>query len=1085
MIEIEPQHSPRSAHEAVIFDLDGVVTDTASVHALAWKAMFDEELPRLSASAGPVPPFDAATDYRRYLDGRPREDGIRTFLASRGLEAAATEIAALAARKQAHFERLIADGVQAFPGTVALLHRLRGRGIPTAVVTSSRNGAAVLAAAGLTGIFDVSVDGTTAARLNLPGKPDPATFLHAAGLLRVPPELAVVVEDAEAGVLAASRGGFGLVVGVDRTGYGDRLRAQGADVVVTDLGELDLRDLNLAEPNLDGAEVGFRDLQGDPEPELPPWAGGESGSDPWLLRYVGFDPATEGLREALCALGNGYWGSRGAAAEADAGGVHYPGTYLAGVYNRVRTDLGERSVEDEHLVNCPNWLPLWFKVGDNDWFRPGGPQLIGYLQELDLRRGVLRRVIRFRDEAGRTTTVTSDRFVSQASPHVAVLTTTFEAEDWSGPITVRSALEGRVANRNVAADRLLIGTHFIPRTAAAIDPETVLLEVETSQSGIHIAMAARTRARGKHGGISLSRRLLSDDGGWVAQEFELDLAPGQPVTVEKTVVVVTSRDRAILSPAWAVTTWMRRLPEPERLAAAHERAWQILWAEFSVRMLTSARQSLALNLNTFHVLQTLAAVDADLDAGMPARGLHGEGYRGHVFWDELFVYPILTLRRPDLSRALLGYRYRRLDEARAAARAAGFEGAMFPWQSGIDGREVTPTEFYNMRSGSWMPDNSRLQRHVGLALAYSYWQHYQATGDTEFLISQGAEVLLEVARFFASLARYDDADDRYDIDGVMGPDEFHDGYPGSPGSGLRNNAYTNVMTAWVLRRAVETVSLLEGRYCRPLWNRLRLRPDEVGRWQHIAPRLRVPFHADGVISQFEGYEDLAEFDWQAYRDRYGNIGRLDLILGAEGDSTNNYRLSKQADVLMLLYLFSAEELRELLAQMGYALPPEAIVRTVEFYDSRSTHGSTLSNVVHSWLEARRDRGRSWEFLAMALESDLGDIQGGSTNEGIHLGAMAGSVDMVVRCYTGLEIREDKLWLHPVLPAELAQVVFTINYREQPIRLEVTATTLRLSLHAGGAMPITVRVEGQEVILVPGESRDFALGTAPVSSTPES
>ncbi|TFB54796.1 beta-phosphoglucomutase family hydrolase [Cryobacterium tagatosivorans] len=1073
---MEPQHSPRSAREAVIFDLDGVVTDTASLHALAWKALFDEQLPLLSAGA--VAPFDAGADYRRYVDGRPREDGIRAFLSSRGLRPEPRRIAALAARKQALFEALIAGGVQGYPGTVALVRRLRGHGIPTAIVTSSRNCAAVLAAAGLTGLFDVRVDGTDAARLGLPGKPDPALFLEAARQLRVSPGHAVVIEDAESGVRAASTGGFGLVIGVDRTGYGDRLRAEGADLVVADLGELDLRDLDLVQPNLDGAAVGFPDLQPGPAAEFPGWAGGESGSDPWLLRYVGFDPVTEGLREAICTLGNGYWGTRGAAAEADADGVHYPGTYFAGVYNRVHTRLGERTVEDEHLVNGPNWLPLWFRVADNDWFRPGGAQLISYVQELDLRRGVLRRDIRFRDEAGRTTRVTSDRFVSQSAPRLAVLTTTFEAEDWSGPITVRSALEGRVSNRNVAADRLLTGTHLVPRTAAAIDEETVLLEVETSQSGIHLAMAARTRAHRSGDRIPLARRLLGDGAGWVAHEFEVDLAPGHPVTVEKTVIVGTSRDRAIASPARAAATWMRRLPETERLAAAHERAWQILWDEFAVRMHTSDRASLALNLNTFHVLQTLAAVDADLDAGMPARGLHGEGYRGHVFWDELFVYPILTLRRPDLSRALLGYRYRRLGEARAAAKDAGFEGAMFPWQSGIDGREVTPTEIFNTRSGRWMPDNSHLQRHVGLALAYSVWQHYQATGDTEFLIRQGAEILLEVARFFASLARYDEAADRYDIEGVMGPDEFHDGYPGSPGSGLRNNAYTNVMTAWVLRRAVETVSLLEGRYCRPLWNRLRLRPEEVGRWQQIGLRLRVPFHADGVISQFDGYEDLAEFDWQGYAERYGSIARLDLILAAEGDSPNNYRVSKQADVLMLLYLLSAEELRELLQEMGYALPPEAIVRTVEFYGARSTHGSTLSNVVHSWLEARRDRERSWEFLTLALESDLGDIQGGSTHEGIHLGAMAGSVDMVVRCYTGLEFREDMLWLHPALPAELARVVFTINYREQPIRLEVTATTLRLRLHAGGATPIRVRVEGRESLLAPGETRDFALGAPP-------
>jgi beta-phosphoglucomutase family hydrolase len=1064
--ESQPPPPSRTAYDAVIFDMDGVVTDTATVHAEAWKALFDEVLPGLAkAQETPVAPFDPVADYRRYVDGRPREDGIRTFLASRGITVPQPTIATLAARKQALFtERLAAGGAFAIPGTVGLVRRLREHGIPTAVVTSSRNSELVLEAAAVTDLFDVRVDGTDAIRMRLAGKPDPALFLEAARRLSVAPGRAVVVEDAEAGVQAAVRGGFGLVVGLDRAGYGDRLRAAGADLVVADLSDLELSDLELG-------ELGLAESLAH---KLPGWAGGDAGSDPWLLRYDGFDPETEGLREALCTLGNGYWGTRGAAAEADADAVHYPGTYLAGVYNRLRTDLGTHVVEDESMVNAPNWLPLWFKVGAEDWFRPDTARLVSYRQELDLRRGLLTRVIRFLDDAGRTTRVTTRRFVSQAAPHVAVLDSTFEAEDWSGLLTVRSALDGRVANGNVAAYRLLAGTHLTPSTAAEIDAETVLLEMETTESGVHIAMASRTRAFEGDRRLAPSRRLLRDDAGWVAHEFELDLAPGHPLRVEKVVIVSTSRDRAIVSPAQAVTTWMQRLAEPARLLRAHEREWQILWDEFAVHLHASERASLALNLNTFHVLQTMAAVDADLDAGVPARGLHGEGYRGHVFWDELFVYPILTLRRPDLSRALLGYRYRRLGEARAAAKSAGFEGAMFPWQSGIDGRDVTPTELFNTRTDQWMPDNSRLQRHVGLAIAYSVWQHYQSTGDLEFLIRQGAELLLEVARFFASLTSYDAAADRYDIEGVMGPDEFHDGYPGAPGQGLRNNAYTNVLTAWVLRRAVETVALLEGRYCRPLWNRLRLRPDEVGEWEHISRRLRVPFHADGVLSQFDGYEQLAEFDWDAYRARYGSIGRLDLILNAEGDSPNNYRLSKQADVLMLLYLLSAEELRDVLHDMGYALPPEAIVRTVEFYGSRSTHGSTLSNVVHSWLEARRDRERSWAFLTQALESDLADIQGGTTREGIHLAGMAGSVDMVVRCYTGLEIRGDMLWLHPVLPAELTEIAFTINYREQPIRLELTATRLRLRLHAGGATPIRLRIEGQEATLSPGETRDFVL-----------
>jgi trehalose/maltose hydrolase-like predicted phosphorylase len=228
-----------------------------------------------------------------------------------------------------------------------------------------------------------------------------------------------------------------------------------------------------------------------------------------------------------------------------------------------------------------------------------------------------------------------------------------------------------------------------------------------------------------------------------------------------------------------------------------------------------------------------------------------------------------------------------------------------------------------------------------------------------------------------------------------------------------------------------------------------------------------------VISQFEGYEDLPEFDWVAYRARHGSLQRLDLILRAEGDDTNNYRLSKQADVLMLLYLFSAEELRTLLEDMGYELPPDAVVRTVDFYSRRTTHSSTLSNVVDSWVQARRDREASWSMLTAALESDLADIQGG-TKAGVHLGAMAGSVDMVVRCYSGLEIRERRLWFHPVLPPELGGAAFTIYYRDQPMRVEISPGNLRLHLPATGARPIAVVVEGEEASLCGGDTRDFAL-----------
>ncbi|MET0714171.1 MAG: glycosyl hydrolase family 65 protein, partial [Mycetocola sp.] len=321
---------------------------------------------------------------------------------------------------------------------------------------------------------------------------------------------------------------------------------------------------------------------------------------------------------------------------------------------------------------------------------------------------------------------------------------------------------------------------------------------------------------------------------------------------------------------------------------------------------------------------------------------------------------------------------------------------------------------------------------------------------------------------------YDRDADRYDISGVMGPDEFHDGYPDSPGTGLRNNAYTNVMAAWVMQRAVDVVALLAPRYADQMWNRVRLRPGEPDEWRHIGSRFRVPFHSDGVISQFDGYEDLKEFDWRGYRARYGAIGRLDLILASEGDNTNNYKLCKQADVLMLLYLFSSDELREILRSLGYDFPPEAIPRTVEYYRERSSHGSTLSSVVHSWVEARGDRVRSWDFLVQSLECDLADSQGGTTHTGVHLGAMAGSIDMVTRCCTGLELRDGMLWLHPALPPEISKIDFTIYFQQQLINVVVGSTMLRLSVLPGGTAPISANVNGTSARLNPGETRVFTV-----------
>ena len=795
-----------------------------------------------------------------------------------------------------------------------------------------------------------------------------------------------------------------------------------------------------------------------------------------MLAYEGFDPEREGLREALCTLGNGRFATRGAAPEARADGVHYPGTYAAGVYNRLKTAVGARAVGNEDLVNLPNWLPLTFRIDGGPWFDVRAVELLEYRQELDLRGGVLTRHLGFRNRDGFESTVTQRRFVHMDDAHVAGLQTSVVAENWSGRLDVRSELDGAVLNAGVPRYRDLANRHLRLVERGAVDDESVRLVVETTQSHVRIALAARTRALVNGEPAAAEIRLLEEDGR-IGHELSLDLARGNTATVEKVVTMFTSRDHATSDPGDEAGTWVIRADSFGQLQERHRLAWDRLWERFEITITGSERTQLLLRLHVFHLLQSLSTHTIDLDVGVPARGLHGEAYRGHVFWDELFVLPLLNYRLPILTRSLLEYRHRRLRAARWAAREQGYRGALFPWQSGSDGREETQRLHLNPRSGRWLPDHSHLQRHVNLAIAYNVWQYFQVTGDLAFLRYHGAEIIVEIARLFASLATFDPVRERYDILGVLGPDEYHDAYPDRDEPGLDNNAYTNVMTTWLMCRAQETMQVLPLHLRRELKDELRVTEEEMGRWEDLSRRIFVPFH-DGVISQFEGYEDLEELDWQDYRSRYGDIGRLDRILEAEGDTPNRYRLSKQADVLMLFYLLSPEELSELFGRLGYAFDPGRDVdRNVQYYLARTSDGSTLSGVVHAWVLARLDRGQSWEHLKNALESDVADIQGGTTREGIHLGAMAGTVDIVQRAYTGLVVRDDCLWFDPALPEELVSLDTELHYRDHRIRVEVRHGVLRLTTRPGRAAPIRVGFRNIVVELRPGTVTEWSLDQA--------
>jgi alpha,alpha-trehalase len=804
----------------------------------------------------------------------------------------------------------------------------------------------------------------------------------------------------------------------------------------------------------------------------------EHFSHTWSLDYQGFDPENEGLREALCTLGNSYFCTRGANIESNADDVHYPGTYLAGGYNRLKSEIAGEVIENEDLVNFPNWLPLTFRIDGGPWFNLLEGEILTYRQVLDIRKGVLYREVHFRDNQGRETKIAERRLVSKANQHLAALEVTLTAVNWSGSLEVRSALDGRVTNAGVERYQALNSKHLEPLEARGLSEDTIFLKVRTNQSEIQLALAARTQAFRNQELLQPKRQTVAETG-YVAQHLFFDLESGDRVTVEKVVAFYTSRDMAISECGLEAAKLVARAEGFSQLLEDHARVWEHLWRRFNLELLHQDPEEgkfaeKILRLHNFHLLQTSSIHTMDLDVGVPPRGWHGEAYRGHILWDELFIFPLLTLRLPEITRSLLMYRYRRLNEARVAARQAGYRGAMYPWQSGSNGREESQVIHLNPESGDWIPDNSQLQRHVNGAIAYNIYQYCQATQDLEFLAFYGGEIILEIARFWASLTTYNKDLDRYEILGVMGPDEYHDAYPDASEPGLNNNAYTNILAVWVLTHALEVLeTLAEDRACE-LCEKLDLRQEEKDLWRDISRKMRLVFHDDGIISQFEGYEQLKELDWEHYRQKYDNIQRLDRILEAEGDNINRYKASKQADVLMLFYLFSSDHLREIFEQLGYPFEYETIPKNIEYYLNRTSHGSTLSWVVHSWVLSRSDRGGSWKFFSEALKSDVYDIQGGTTAEGIHLGAMAGTVDLMSRAYTGIELRGNVLRFNPCLPAELSCFNMQIRYWGHTLDLEITQERLKVSIIHAGDKPIKIAHLDQVYDLKPNQTLEIAL-----------
>lgn len=1038
--------------KGVILDLDGVVTGTARVHGLAWESMFNVYLKMVAKRDGAqFIPFDVEKDYLEYVDGKPRMQGVKSFLESRGISLPFGDyddspkketLCGLGNRKNTDFQKVLKkEGPDVFGSTIAFIKDCKKHGIKIGVASSSRNCQLILKLGKLEKYFETRVCGVVSRKLNLNGKPDPDIFVTAAANLGLKPAECVVIEDAISGVQAGKKGNFGLTLGIAREIKGETLLKHGADIVVCDMAEISVNKIN-------------------------EWFGKGIESDAWTLAYNGFDPDDEKLREALTTVGNGYMGTRGSYEGESASDICSPGVYIAGIYNKLPTMVGGKRIYNNDFVNCPNWTLIKIAIGGSDYISPLKADILSYKHSLDLKHGVMERALVFKDGTGRITRISSRRIASMHDPHLCAMKFDITPLNYSDKIRICSGIDGAIINANVKRYRALNSKHLAP-VSGGKTKSGVYLHVQTTKSRYQIITNAKTAMYEQDKSIRPEKTIIQKKG-YIAEIFTVDAKENTTFSLEKIISVFTSKD--VADPKKAGTRAIAGIKSFDDVYRESARAWDKIWKKADIQIKGDRFMQKVARLHIYHLFVTASPHNKALDAGMTARGLHGEAYRGHIFWDELYILPFYNLRFPEISKALLKYRYKRLDGARLYARQNKYKGAMYPWQTADHGDEETQLVHYNPTDDSWGPDLSRRQRHVSIAVFYNVWRYVYDSNDKKFLEDYGAEIMIEIVRFWTSAAQLDKNTGKYSISGVMGPDEFHEKLPGSDVDGLKDNAYTNIMVVWLVEKVMEVIENLPSQKLNLLKEKIGFKITETEKWKDVSKNLNVVISDDGIISQFDGYFDLKDLDWDKYREKYGNIHRLDRILKAEGDSPDNYKLAKQADTLITFYVLHPAMVARILKKLGYQVgdPIKMLKKNYDYYEQRTSHGSTLSKVVHAVISGYMAAGdTAWDWFVEAMQSDIYDTQGGTTPEGIHCGVMAGTLDMITRYFAGIDFSKDIPEINPHLPKHWETLSMKLCHRNVWYDVELFQDKLKLTLRG--------RLKTSQIIKIQGKSLKFNAG----------
>jgi kojibiose phosphorylase len=752
-----------------------------------------------------------------------------------------------------------------------------------------------------------------------------------------------------------------------------------------------------------------------------------AGDSRWTIEVSGFDAALELTIEAVLALANGYCGTRGAIEEGSP--VSRPSAFIAGVFNTpAQPQTAELEAPIPELVVAPDWSRVRIQV-EGEELRIDRCELLGQRRVLDMRQGVLLREWRLRDSAGRVTSLRSLRFASLDNRHALVQLLMLMPENYGGRVALESMVDGRVTNENHTL-------HLAPVEARPLAPDRPagdqLLVLRTLQSGYVLAFAAHADLRDAAGGTIAGTAMPGQAS--IGTRWEWPAEQGHIYELRKLVAVATSRDGA--APAEQAADLLAGMVRSggAALLNAHTAAWAARWSAADIEIAGVAETQRQVRFALYHLI---GAAHPDERASVGARALTGERYRGHVFWDtETFVWPFFLFTDPPTARALLMYRYHTLDGARHKARALGYQGALYAWESTDTGEETTPP-FINVPGiGRQAILTGVEEHHLAADIAYAILQYRQATGDEAFFLDYGAEMLLEIARFWASRAT-PGHDRRYHILRVIGPDEYHDS--------VNDNAYTNVMAQWVLRRALATVAELRSRHP-ARWQQLErsigIRESELESWRHVADMLYVPFDpATKLFEQFDGFFQLKQIDLTGHDTAEKT---MDVKLGWEALQT--VQVLKQADVVLLMFL------------LWDSFAPEVRAANFRYYEPRTTHDSSLSPSSHALVAARLgDLDLADRYLRQAARIDLDFTRKGwsGATGGVHIAALGGIWQALVYGFLGMRPSDEGLRFIPQIPAHWGELRVPLRWRGRQLRAVARPGALAITVESGEPLQLAI------------------------------